>query len=133
MPDLSHVCDLHHSSRQCQILNLLSEARDRTRNFMAPSQTRSTVPRQELLFKLFIAFTFLLNSFLSSCCLYNKCLVFLLGCSRDLFKGWSSPKFHLKITVLILCLHLVPHPCVLSGAGGVHLIISSCSVVPYCP
>ena len=26
--DLSHVCDLHHSSRQCQILNPLSEARD---------------------------------------------------------------------------------------------------------
>ena len=29
-PDLSHVCNLHHSSRQCQILNPLSEARDRT-------------------------------------------------------------------------------------------------------
>ena len=28
--DLSHVCDLHHSSQQCQILNSLSEARDRT-------------------------------------------------------------------------------------------------------
>ena len=30
--DLSHVCDLHHSLWQCQILNLLSEARDRTRS-----------------------------------------------------------------------------------------------------
>ena len=30
MPDLSHICDLHHSSRQCQILSPLSEARDRT-------------------------------------------------------------------------------------------------------
>ena len=29
MPDLSCVCDLHHSSRQHQILNPLSEARDR--------------------------------------------------------------------------------------------------------
>ena len=28
--DLSHVCNLHHSSRQRQILNPLSEARDRT-------------------------------------------------------------------------------------------------------
>ena len=28
MWDLSHVCDLHHSSQQCQILNPLSEARD---------------------------------------------------------------------------------------------------------
>ena len=26
--DLSHVCDLQHSSRQCQVLNPLSEARD---------------------------------------------------------------------------------------------------------
>ena len=28
--DLSHVCDLHHSSRQCWLLNPLSEARDQT-------------------------------------------------------------------------------------------------------
>jgi len=28
--DSSHVCDLHHSSRQLQILNPLSEARDGT-------------------------------------------------------------------------------------------------------
>ena len=37
MPDLSHVCDLHHSSRQRQILNPLSEARDPTCNLMVPS------------------------------------------------------------------------------------------------
>lgn len=29
-PDPSHVCDLHHSSRQCQIPNPPSEARDQT-------------------------------------------------------------------------------------------------------
>ena len=29
-PDPSHVCDLHHSSRQCWILNPLIEARDLT-------------------------------------------------------------------------------------------------------
>ena len=29
-PDLSHICDLHHSSQQRQILNPLKEARDRT-------------------------------------------------------------------------------------------------------
>jgi len=29
MPDLSRVCDLHHSSQQPRILNPLSEARDR--------------------------------------------------------------------------------------------------------
>ena len=30
MPDLSHVCDLHHSSQQHQVLNPWSEARDQT-------------------------------------------------------------------------------------------------------
>ena len=35
--DPSHICDLHHSSWQYQILNPLSEARDRTRNLMVPS------------------------------------------------------------------------------------------------
>ena len=35
--DPSHVCNLHHRSQQYQILNPLSEARDRTRNLMVPS------------------------------------------------------------------------------------------------
>ena len=39
-PDLSHICDLPHSSQQHQILYPLSEARDQTRNFMIPSQIR---------------------------------------------------------------------------------------------
>ena len=38
--DLSHICDLHHSSWQCWILNPLSRARDRIRNLMVPSQIR---------------------------------------------------------------------------------------------
>ena len=38
MPDLSRICDLHHSPQQRQILNPLSKARDRTRNLMIPSQ-----------------------------------------------------------------------------------------------
>ena len=37
-PDLSRICNLHHSSQQCQTLNPLSEARDRTRNLTVPSQ-----------------------------------------------------------------------------------------------
>ena len=37
-PVPSHICNLHHSSQQCRILNLLSEARDRTRNLMVPSR-----------------------------------------------------------------------------------------------
>ena len=36
----SRICNLHHSSLQCQILNPLREARDRTRNLMVPSQIR---------------------------------------------------------------------------------------------
>ena len=37
---LSHVCDLHHSSQQCQILNPLSKARDQTRVLMDTSRVR---------------------------------------------------------------------------------------------
>ena len=37
-PDPSHVCNLHHSSRQRRILKPLSKARDRTRNLVIPSQ-----------------------------------------------------------------------------------------------
>ena len=40
MPDLSCLCNLHHSSRQLQILNQLSEARDRTWVLMDSSQVR---------------------------------------------------------------------------------------------
>ena len=38
-PDPSHICDLHYSSGQHQILNPLIEARDQTCNLM-PSQIR---------------------------------------------------------------------------------------------
>ena len=34
MPDLSCISNLHHSSQQCQILNLLSDARDWTHILM---------------------------------------------------------------------------------------------------
>ena len=36
--NLSHVCNLHHSSRQHRILNPLSEARDGTRILMDTSR-----------------------------------------------------------------------------------------------
>ena len=36
-PDPSCTCDLHHSSQQRRILNPLSEARNQTRNLLAPS------------------------------------------------------------------------------------------------
>ena len=38
MPDPSHVCNLHHRSRQRQILNPLGEARDQTLILMDTSQ-----------------------------------------------------------------------------------------------
>ena len=37
MQDLNCVCDLYHSSQQCQILNPLSEARDQSRILMDAS------------------------------------------------------------------------------------------------
>ena len=40
MPDPSRVCNLHHSSWQCRILNPPSKARNRTRKLMVPSQIR---------------------------------------------------------------------------------------------
>ena len=36
-PDLSHVCNLHPSSRPHRILNPLSETRNRTHNLLVPS------------------------------------------------------------------------------------------------
>ena len=38
--DQSHICELHHSSRQRQILNPLGKARDRTCVLMDASQIR---------------------------------------------------------------------------------------------
>ena len=36
--DPSHICNLHHSSWQCQIFNPLSEARDGSRVLMDPGR-----------------------------------------------------------------------------------------------
>ena len=45
--DQSPICNLHHSSQQHWILNLMSEARDRTRILMDGSLTAE--PQRELL------------------------------------------------------------------------------------
>ena len=37
-PDASHICDLHHRSRQHQILSPLSQVRNWTQNLMVPSR-----------------------------------------------------------------------------------------------
>ena len=41
MQDVSHVCDLHHSSQQRQMLNSLRKARDQNQNLMVTSWIRS--------------------------------------------------------------------------------------------
>jgi len=43
--DLSHICSRHHCSWQCQILNPLSKAKDRTHILMDPSQVVTTEPQ----------------------------------------------------------------------------------------
>ena len=45
MRDSSHICDLHHSSRQCQILNPLSEAKDGVHVLVAISQVLNPLSR----------------------------------------------------------------------------------------
>ena len=40
-PDLSHVCNICHSSQQCWILNPLSGARDQTRILMGTSRVHN--------------------------------------------------------------------------------------------
>ena len=47
--DLSHICNLHYSSLQCQIFNPLSEVRDRTRILMDTSQISFHCGQWELL------------------------------------------------------------------------------------
>ena len=51
MQDQSHVCYLHHSSRQCQILNPLNGARDQTS--WIPFGFDTTEPQWELLVSYF--------------------------------------------------------------------------------
>ena len=73
--DPSHICKLHHSSRQCRILNPLSEARYRTRVLMVPSWLRflcgMTGTPHLLFLKVLFVFPFLTYCF-SSLLLPNK-------------------------------------------------------------
>ena len=68
-PDPSHVCDLHHSSWQCRILNTLSKASNQTYVFMDASQIRfcwaTTGTPFFFIFKIFLFNWNLVNS---QCC-----------------------------------------------------------------
>ena len=57
-PDPSHICDLHHNSWQCWILNTMSEARDWTCILMDTSQIRFhwTIMGTHILLLLFLIF-----------------------------------------------------------------------------
>ena len=46
-PDPSHVCDLHHSSYQCRILNPPSKVRDQTRVLMDTSRILKPLSHNE--------------------------------------------------------------------------------------
>ena len=48
IPDPSCVCNQNHSSQQCQILNPMSEARDRTESSWILLRLLTTVPQQRL-------------------------------------------------------------------------------------
>ena len=50
--DPSHIFNLHHSSRQRQVLNPLSEARDQTHILMEPRRVRYLLSRDEFLLPL---------------------------------------------------------------------------------
>ena len=52
--DRSHVCNLHHSSRQCRIPSPLSKARDWTYNLMVPSQVHFCCTRMGTPFFFFL-------------------------------------------------------------------------------
>ena len=59
-PDLSRVFDLHQSSQQCWILNLMSEARDGIHNLMVPkSDSLTNEPQEDL--RLFTFKSFLIH------------------------------------------------------------------------
>ena len=52
-PDLSRVCEEHHGSWQCRILNPMSEARDQTCILMNTSWVVTTEPQWELPWQIF--------------------------------------------------------------------------------
>ena len=115
MWDPSHVCDLHRGSQQHHILNLLSEARDRTRILM---DTRSGL--------------FLLshsgNSWMTACYQDNR-IIFFFSCLWELFCSqsfWFSSsqgyrRNHQKFTQLLLLISLKRFPLWRSNFQFVHI------------
>ena len=105
--DPSCIWNLHHSSRQHQILNPLSEARDQTHNFMVPSWIRfhhatKGTPHHSILCSTFceissslspspsVNFSFLLSLLISRYSLLFLTLFLCHNIHCDLFKEFSS-------------------------------------------
>ena len=90
MQDPNHVCDLHHSSLQCQILNPQGEARDGTHNLMVPSRIHfhcsTTGGPQEILSLYISPKPFLLPN---SCC-HSFVGSFNISSLRAGFLPWVS-------------------------------------------
>ena len=76
-PDLSRVCNLHHRSWQCWILNPLSEARDWTCILMDTSQIHFHRKSLEPTFFIFHGWYFLCFS-LNSVSLFDQCSIYFL-------------------------------------------------------
>ena len=86
MPDLSHVCNIYHSSRQQWILNPLNEARDKTHSLMVSSQIGFFCAMMGTLISVHFKFCFCLIHFLH---IDNSCNGFmcklLIMCSLFFF------------------------------------------------
>ena len=106
--DPSHICSLHHSSQQRQILNPLSEAKDRTHNLMVPSWIR---------FCCTIMGTpqpaFLNDHYLRGSPILFSCLQFFMDIFSSFFYEGAAEnrvpikwKFAIIITVSCFCLQL---------------------------
>ena len=75
----SNICDLHHSSWQCWILDPLSEARDQTRNLIVPSRIcfHCTMTGNPLFLMLCFTVYLILTTFIN---LFSLLLLLFFGC-----------------------------------------------------
>ena len=85
------AASLHHSSRQCQILNPLMETRDCTRILMDASWVVSTEPQWELLDQ---SFNVLCQALPLSSLKPSHSLLYLPGLLGAVEKGWRMPMRH---------------------------------------
>ena len=85
-PDPSHVCNLHHSSRQLWLLNPLGEARDWTCNLTTPRRIHfrcAMMGNLEVFFKCFLLFLFSGALCLYACgciCGFHTHITLFFGC-----------------------------------------------------